>query len=92
MPLEAKLKDSYYMNSIQLFSGREYVKGEWRPVPAGKEEQAQENDNLELRDSESAEVHVEELTEPKVEDPAVRRGEETAKRKPRKPKFVEEDE
>lgn len=38
--MRAKVKQSYRWNSIVLFSGCEFVKNEFRPVPVGHEEQA----------------------------------------------------
>jgi hypothetical protein len=38
--MEAKLKDLYRFNKVILFSGYEFIKTDWRPVPAGMEQEA----------------------------------------------------
>jgi len=49
--LEARVKQDYFLGSVQAFSGREYIKLEWRPVPKGYEKQAQANELLEVRET-----------------------------------------
>lgn len=49
--MEAKLKSSYKFPRAVLFSGHEFVKLEWRPVPAGFEDQARKDDRIEFRES-----------------------------------------
>lgn len=56
--LEAKVKDTYNMGSITAFSGHEYVRGEWRPVPAGFEPAALVHPLLDVREVEGKEIHV----------------------------------
>lgn len=48
--LEAKVKDSYTMGAVTAFSGREYVRSEWRLVPVGSEEAAQAHPLLDVRE------------------------------------------
>jgi len=38
--LEGKLKPEYRFNKIVIFSGCEFVKTDWRPIPAGMESAA----------------------------------------------------
>jgi len=47
--MEAKLKENYRWNSVVLFSGREYVKNEFRFVPPEYEALAQAEESLEVR-------------------------------------------
>ena len=67
MQLEARVKQDYFMNTVQAFSGLEYIKTEWRPVPAGKEEEAKKNELLEAREvGKKTILHVE-LVDPETE-------------------------
>ena len=47
--LEARAKQDYRMGSVLAFSGVEYSTAEWRPVPAGFEEQAKSHPLLDVR-------------------------------------------
>jgi len=59
--LQAKVKPEYrFGNSLQAFSRHEFIKSEWRDVPAGFEEQARAHEWLETRDRPQAEPEVEE--------------------------------
>ena len=51
--LEAKVKDSYNMGPIVAFSGYEYIRNEWRLVPAGFEPAAIVHPMLDVRDAET---------------------------------------
>ena len=46
--MKARLVSSYKDDSIRSLSGREYVKFEWREVPAGFEDSARRHDLLEV--------------------------------------------
>jgi pyruvate/2-oxoglutarate dehydrogenase complex dihydrolipoamide acyltransferase (E2) component len=39
--MKAKVKESWPWGIVQAFAGRQYVKYEWRPVPAGAEAEAE---------------------------------------------------
>ena len=57
--LEAKVRDSYRMGPVTAFSGREYIRDEWREVPPGSEPAALVHPLLEVREKESGEkIHV----------------------------------
>lgn len=47
--LLARAKDSFRAGPVIAFSGYEYVRYEWRPVPAGHEEEAKRHALLDLR-------------------------------------------
>jgi hypothetical protein len=47
----ARVKQDYTAGSVMAFSGREYVRSEWREVPAGFEEQAKNHPLLEVQPS-----------------------------------------
>lgn len=47
----ARVKQDYAAGPVIAFSGREYVRSEWREVPAGFEEQAKTNPLLETQPS-----------------------------------------
>lgn len=47
--MEARVKQSSRYGTITAFSGSEYVKYEWRIVPAGKEEEAAQHPSLEVK-------------------------------------------
>ena len=53
--LEAKVKQNYSMGSVVAFSGHEYSRDEWRPVPAGFEAAALAHPLLDVREAESQE-------------------------------------
>jgi hypothetical protein len=50
MALEARVKPDYYLNTVIAFSGHEYFKDEWRPVPEHDEEAARTHEQLEVRE------------------------------------------
>jgi hypothetical protein len=47
--MEARIKASYRWNVTQAFSGREYVKNEFRPVPEWAEAAASADERFEVR-------------------------------------------
>jgi hypothetical protein len=47
----ARVKQDYAAGPVIAFSGREYVRGEWREVPAGFEEQAKNHPLLDTQPS-----------------------------------------
>ena len=47
----ARVKQDYTAGPVMAFSGREYVRSEWREVPAGFEEQAKSHPLLETQPS-----------------------------------------
>lgn len=47
--MKAKVKDNYRWHNISALSGAEFVKGEWREVPAGFEEEAKRHPALEIQ-------------------------------------------
>jgi len=48
--MEAKVKDNARFKKYNLFDSNEFFKGEWRPVPAGFEQQAREEKLLDIRE------------------------------------------
>ena len=48
--MDARVKQSYRFGTMQLFSGHEYVKFEFRPVPTGHENEAAAEESLEVRE------------------------------------------
>lgn len=48
--LEAKVKDELNIGPVAAFSGREYIRFEWRPVPAGCEAEARRHTMLDVRE------------------------------------------
>jgi hypothetical protein len=48
--MEAKVKDNARFKKYNLFDSNEFFKGEWRPVPAGFEEQARAEKLLDIRE------------------------------------------
>jgi hypothetical protein len=48
--MQAKIKQTSRYGTASLFSGVEFVKHEWRTVPAQYEDQARKNDLLEIRE------------------------------------------
>jgi hypothetical protein len=48
--MEARVKSSHRWNTVIAFSGSEFVKGEWRQVPAGLEDAAQAPPFLDTRE------------------------------------------
>lgn len=53
--LQAKVKDNYMLGNVTAFSGLEYVKGEWREVPPGYEDQVLVHPYLDVRNAETEE-------------------------------------
>jgi len=47
----ARVKQDYLAGSVAAFSGREYVRSEWREVPAGFEKQAETHPFLDTQPS-----------------------------------------
>jgi hypothetical protein len=47
----ARVRQDYAAGAVMAFSGREYVRSEWREVPAGFEEQAKNHELLEVQPS-----------------------------------------
>ncbi len=47
----ARVKQNYTAGSVIAFSGREYIRAEWREVPAGFEEQAKKHELLDTQPS-----------------------------------------
>lgn len=47
----ARVKQDYLAGSVTAFSGHEYVRSEWREVPAGFEEQAKNHPLLDTQPS-----------------------------------------
>jgi len=57
--LEAKVKDTYQMGPVVAFSGHEFIRNEWRDVPAGFGPAALVHPLLDVREKESQEeIHV----------------------------------
>ena len=52
--MEARVKQDQRWNTIKAFSGQEFNKDEWRPVPNGFEKEAAANEFLETRGSSAA--------------------------------------
>lgn len=50
--MEARVRSDSKLDNVFAFSGREFSKTEWRPVPAGLEEEAKANPFLEVRGGE----------------------------------------
>lgn len=46
----ARVKQEYRWKTVNAFTGHEYVKYEWRNVPAGMEEQAKNHPDLDVKD------------------------------------------
>lgn len=58
--MQAKLKDTYrFGRSMLAFNRNEYLKGEWRAVPAGYEKQAEAHEWLDVREDVIEETPVE---------------------------------
>ena len=60
--MQATVKDSSPWKIITAFGGREYVRGEWRPVPAGCEEEAGRHPYLETNGHEQDAVDLSTLS------------------------------
>lgn len=65
--VEARVKQDWQFDTVIAFSGHEYVKSEWRPVPLGSEKEAQAHPYLEWRLAPLAEEPVSTET-PEVEE------------------------
>jgi hypothetical protein len=61
--MQARVKKSARYGSIQAFSGLEFVKGDWRPVPAGFEEEARGNEYLEVSEGKAEKQIMQEQAE-----------------------------
>lgn len=46
--MQARLIASHHDDSLRTLGGKEFVKGEWRPVPDGHEQPARDNELLEV--------------------------------------------
>ncbi len=66
--MQARIKQSSRYGTAQLFSGLEFVKHEWRQVPAQFEEQARKHELLEVREGKAEK----EVIEKQVQDTAVK--------------------
>jgi len=49
--MEAKIADSYRWKTARLCGGAEFIKGEFRPVPAGREDEARNVEFLVIQDT-----------------------------------------
>lgn len=67
--MQARIKQDARYGALNFFSGVEFVKSEWRTVPAGCEKQATENDYLETRAGEP--YNVVEIVPPQATEPDV---------------------
>lgn len=56
--LEAKVKDEFNLGPVIAFSGHEYVRTEWRPVPIGSEPAALVHPMLDVREIGGKEIKV----------------------------------
>lgn len=81
--MEAKVKDSSRYRSIIAFSGREFVKGEWRSVPAGCEAEAMRNGYLETQEKPVEVTPVEAEAAPVAEQAEGEKAAEVAPKKAR---------
>lgn len=102
--LEARVKQEYRLGAVTAFSGYEYIQSEWRPVPAGYEEQAKAHDLLDVREAlvpvkgtaeeyladkkGTADQYIEEVMEEDKDEPAMDNTETTAKRRKSRKKTV----
>lgn len=86
--LEARAKQEYRFGAVTAFSGHEYIQSEWRPVPAGYEEQARVHDLLEVREIISKQEPAEET--PVVEEVKGTADEYLADKKGTADEYVEE--
>ncbi len=65
---EAKVKDDYRAGPVLAFSGHEYIRNEWRPVPLGSEKEAQAHALLDVRLAEPRKAGT--PSQPAVQTPA----------------------
>ena len=56
--LEAKVKDVFNLGPVIAFSGYEYIRTEWRPVPVGSEPAALVHPMLDTREIGGKEIKV----------------------------------
>jgi len=56
--MQAKVKQEYFLPSLIAFSGVEFIKKEWRPVPVGAEAEAEAHPNLDVREDGDLEDEV----------------------------------
>jgi hypothetical protein len=61
--MQARVKKSARYGSVQAFSGHEFVKHEWRPVPAGFEDEARRNEYLDVSEGKAEKMIVQEQAE-----------------------------
>lgn len=65
--MQAKVKNDYRWKTVVAFGGIEYVKNEWRPVPAGLEHNAQAHPFLDVNDVPAESAPVEPVKDAPVE-------------------------
>lgn len=61
--MEAKVKNDYRWNTLIAFSGVEYIKNEFRPVPEWAEAEAKAHESLEVRED-AVKSTTEEVVDP----------------------------
>ena len=89
--MQARVKLSSRYGSITAFSGLEFVKYEWRNVPAGKDEEAKRNPYLELEGGEKEQPSLAKIRGVEKEQPSLESlrgvdGEEAEPEKAEEPK------
>jgi len=65
--MEAKVKSEHRWSNVTAFGGIEFVKSEYRKVPAGCEKEAQAHPFLEIKGKEVAQVEEPVIAEPAAE-------------------------
>ncbi len=65
--MEARVKQDYNAGPVTAFSGHEFIKSEWREVPAGFEEAARKHPLLDTRDASNIETLSLKDIQPQVE-------------------------
>lgn len=83
--MEARVNQSSRYGVIIAFSGREYVKYEWRLVPAGCEAEAERHPYLEIKPVELQEAGDDFVIPPSYSDPQPEQPPETTEPEPVKP-------
>lgn len=81
--MEAKVKQESRWGSITAFSGCEFVKSEWRAVPAGCEAEAMRNEYLETREKPVEVAPIEAEAAPIAEQAEGEKAEKVAPKKAR---------
>lgn len=66
--MKARISSNYRHNTLILFSGHEYIKNEFRPVPAGQETQAMAVEGLEVQEIPIEVAKVEAVSAPAPEE------------------------